>query len=254
MFWYIGLPAVILATVGAALLSRRCLRGQAPAWTLPLITFAWAIVTFLYRPAITPDQPWASRRLVPAVLPGFILLAVWASSWLVGWLDGMVTPGCPASAPPSSSWCPAAAARDHHVRPRRQDRRPARDHARRGRPGVQDHVRGRTRRGRRPVRGDPQRLLGPHHRRPGRRPVRPGRPRDVRRPGGPRHDLRPLAGRRNDPGSCSASSRPGGGRSSSPPRVGTQALRRAREEGHGSEHDNGQIMLMTPPGPPSRSR
>jgi hypothetical protein len=87
VFWYIGVPAVILATVAAALLARRCLRGQVPTWTLPLITFAWAIVTFLYRPAITPDQPWASRRLVPAVLPGFILLAVWASSWLVGWLN-----------------------------------------------------------------------------------------------------------------------------------------------------------------------
>jgi hypothetical protein len=77
---------VVLATIGAALLSRRCLRGQAPAWTLPLIAFAWAIVTFLYRPAITPDQPWGSRRLVPSVLPGFILLAVWATGWLVGWL------------------------------------------------------------------------------------------------------------------------------------------------------------------------
>jgi hypothetical protein len=87
VFWYIGVPAVILGTLGAALLARRCLRGQVPLWTLPLITFAWTIVTFLYRPAITPDQPWASRRLVPAVLPGFILLAVWASSWLVGWLD-----------------------------------------------------------------------------------------------------------------------------------------------------------------------
>ncbi len=87
VFWYIGAPAVILATVAAALLSRRCLRGQVPTWTLPLVTFAWAIVTFLYRPAITPDQPWASRRLVPAVLPGFILLAVWASSWLVSWLN-----------------------------------------------------------------------------------------------------------------------------------------------------------------------
>ena len=87
VFWYVGVPVVILATVAAALLARRCLRGQAPAWTLPLITFAWTIVTFLYRPAITPDQPWASRRLVPAVLPGFILLAVWGSSWLVGWLN-----------------------------------------------------------------------------------------------------------------------------------------------------------------------
>jgi len=87
VFWYVGVPVVILATVAAAVLTRRCLRGQASSWTLPLITFAWTIVTFLYRPGITPDQPWASRRLVPAVLPGFILLAVWGSSWLLGWLN-----------------------------------------------------------------------------------------------------------------------------------------------------------------------
>jgi hypothetical protein len=86
VFWYVGVPAVVLGTLGAAVLARRCLRGRAPTWTLPLMTFAWTIVATLYRPAITPDQPWASRRLVPAVLPAFILLAVWASSWLVGWL------------------------------------------------------------------------------------------------------------------------------------------------------------------------
>jgi hypothetical protein len=89
VFWYIGVPAVALATLGAAVLSRRCLQGCAPTWTLPLITFAWTIVTTLYDPAITPDQPWASRRLVPAVLPGFILLAVWGSSWLIGQLRRM---------------------------------------------------------------------------------------------------------------------------------------------------------------------
>ena len=86
VFWYIGVPAVLLGTLGAALLARRCLRGRMPAWTLPLMIFAWTIVTTLYRPAIIPDHPWASRRLVPAVLPGFILLALWASSWLAGWL------------------------------------------------------------------------------------------------------------------------------------------------------------------------
>ena len=86
VFWYIGVPAVVLGTLGAALLARRCLRGQAPLWTLPLITFSWTIVATLYRPAIVPDQPWASRRLVPAVLPGFILLAVWAAAWLHEWL------------------------------------------------------------------------------------------------------------------------------------------------------------------------
>jgi hypothetical protein len=83
VFWYIGVPAVVLGTLGAALLSRRCVRGLAPTWTLPLIVFAFAIVRTLYQPSITPDQPWASRRLVPAVLPGFVVLAVWGSSWLV---------------------------------------------------------------------------------------------------------------------------------------------------------------------------
>src|SRR5262249_10072265 len=86
VIWYIGLPAVLLGTLGAALLARRCLRGQAPSWTLPLMLFAWIIVTVLYRPAIVPSQPWASRRLVPGVLPGLILLAVWAVAWMAGWL------------------------------------------------------------------------------------------------------------------------------------------------------------------------
>jgi hypothetical protein len=89
VFWYIGVPAVVLAVIGVAVLSRRCLRGEAQTWTLPLVAFAWAIVTFLYRPAITPDQPWGSRRLVPSVLPGFILLAIWATGWLMGRLRRM---------------------------------------------------------------------------------------------------------------------------------------------------------------------
>ena len=84
VFWYIGVPAVLLGTLGAALLARRCLRGRAPSWTLPLMVFAWIIVTVLARPAIVPNQPWASRRLVPGVLPGHILLAVWAVAWLAG--------------------------------------------------------------------------------------------------------------------------------------------------------------------------
>jgi hypothetical protein len=50
------------------------------------MVFSWVIVTTLYRPAIVPDQPWASRRLVPAVLPGFIVLATWACAWLTGWV------------------------------------------------------------------------------------------------------------------------------------------------------------------------
>jgi len=49
---------------------------------LPILVFACATLFFLYQPGITPHQPYASRRLVPAVLPGLILLAVWLASWL----------------------------------------------------------------------------------------------------------------------------------------------------------------------------
>lgn len=84
--WYLGAPIIALATIGAALLGRKVLRGEARMWVLPLMVFSWAIVEFLYQPGISPDQPWASRRLVPEVMPAFVLLAVWAvargSAWL----------------------------------------------------------------------------------------------------------------------------------------------------------------------------
>ncbi len=89
VIWYIGLPAVLLACIGAALLGRRCLRallrwrGAAPGarlWGLPLMIFAWSIGTVLWDPAIFPDQPWASQRLVPVVLPGIVCLALWVCS------------------------------------------------------------------------------------------------------------------------------------------------------------------------------
>ncbi|MBG0828033.1 hypothetical protein HS041_09665 [Planomonospora sp. ID67723] len=75
--WYAGLPAVVLATLAGAVLARRLVRGTAPEWLLPLMVIGWTTVTTLYRPAITPDHPFAARRLVPVVIPGMILLAVW---------------------------------------------------------------------------------------------------------------------------------------------------------------------------------
>ncbi len=91
VIWYIGAPAVLLGAFGLAILARRGLRAlitwQDPAqalrvWALPWMITLWVIVTVLLRPAVSPDQPWASRRLVPFVLPGLILGAIWASMWL----------------------------------------------------------------------------------------------------------------------------------------------------------------------------
>ncbi len=91
VIWYLGVPAVLLGASGLAALARRCTKalltwsdpsGAARIWALPVMIAIWVIVTVLWRPAVAPDQPWASRRLVPFVLPGLILAAIWAASWL----------------------------------------------------------------------------------------------------------------------------------------------------------------------------
>ena len=82
---------MLLAVYGLALLTRRLLRALitwndpfsvARMWALPLLMIGWVTASVLWRPGTVPDQPWASRRLVPVVLPGLILVAVWAAAWL----------------------------------------------------------------------------------------------------------------------------------------------------------------------------
>jgi hypothetical protein len=90
--WYIGVPALLLATFGAALMARRLLRlpGSALApgsprrsaeWILPYAVIVWTTVLTLIRPGITPDHPWAGRRLISIVIPGLLLFALWALAW-----------------------------------------------------------------------------------------------------------------------------------------------------------------------------
>jgi hypothetical protein len=94
--WWLGAPILLVATVGASLLTYRVLRNKQPEWMLPLVVFGWTILVFLGHPAITPDMPWASRRLVPAVIPGCILFAAWAASWATQWLKSRGFAGPPA--------------------------------------------------------------------------------------------------------------------------------------------------------------
>jgi hypothetical protein len=89
VFWYLGVPAVLLACAGAAVLGRRSvqavLEGRVSAvrlWGLPFLITGWSVVTVLWDPAVVPWQPMASHRLVPVVLPGLVLFAVWMSSRL----------------------------------------------------------------------------------------------------------------------------------------------------------------------------
>jgi hypothetical protein len=82
VYWYTGASAIALAVIALAMLGRRCIKGEAPTWVLPILVLAWSITYILLRPAITWHQPYASRRLVTTVLPGLILLAVWLIAWL----------------------------------------------------------------------------------------------------------------------------------------------------------------------------
>ena len=91
LIWYIGLPTVLLGAFGLALLVRRCLRAlltwQDPAgvwraWGLPLAIICAGSVVVLWAPDIVPDQPWASRRLIVMAIPGMIIFALFAASWL----------------------------------------------------------------------------------------------------------------------------------------------------------------------------
>ena len=84
--WYTGWPALVLAGAALALLIRYAVLGRrdpvsggpATRWVLGLGLPVVSALSVLWSPGITPDHPWADRRLVPTVLPVVALLAVWA--------------------------------------------------------------------------------------------------------------------------------------------------------------------------------
>lgn len=93
--WYVGLGTVLFASLGVALVLRRLVQRRDPQWLLPAMLLVWTVATTLLRPAITPDHPWASRRLIVLVIPAFVLFAVWFLAWLtryVGARDGRDMP------------------------------------------------------------------------------------------------------------------------------------------------------------------
>src|SRR5258705_12681611 len=90
VIWYAGIATVLLGGFGAAILIRRCLRallswqdssGTGLNWALPLAVTLGGGAAVLWQPFTVPDQPWASRRLVPGVIAGLILIATLAGAW-----------------------------------------------------------------------------------------------------------------------------------------------------------------------------
>lgn len=88
--WYIGPVTAVMALIAVAVGAARAvawLTGDAgrrpPAWLLPSVAGFASTVLTLYRPGITPDHPWADRRLVPVALPFTVIAATVAAAWAV---------------------------------------------------------------------------------------------------------------------------------------------------------------------------
>lgn len=88
MEWYFGPLLVTLAVVGFALVVHRAIRGGAtPAQLLAVAVGLVAGLLYWWRPSIFADQPWASRRFVPAVYPSAAIAAVIALGAVSGSLQ-----------------------------------------------------------------------------------------------------------------------------------------------------------------------
>ena len=100
--WYVGPVALVVALVVLAVLVRRAvLSAQSRLvddWLPALLVAAGSTLLTLMRPGITPDHPWADRRLLIA-LPLVVALVVTGLTWVVrrtvaadrAWLGVLVT-------------------------------------------------------------------------------------------------------------------------------------------------------------------
>ncbi|MFF5229543.1 hypothetical protein [Dactylosporangium sp. NPDC000521] len=75
--WYTGWPVLVLAWIGVAGAVHAATRGRGWRFLPILLVYGGSGVASLLRPAITPDHPWADRRLVVEVLPAVVLFAIW---------------------------------------------------------------------------------------------------------------------------------------------------------------------------------
>jgi hypothetical protein len=87
--WWVGPVALGLALVATAVLAHRAASAwvddrELPSWTGPAVVAIGSTLLTLYRPGITPDHPWADRRLVIA-LPTIVVLTVACAALVSRW-------------------------------------------------------------------------------------------------------------------------------------------------------------------------
>lgn len=76
IWWYIGPLALLLGFAGAIWLVIRLLRGKQQQWWPLLLTAGVTAALYVVQPSITADQPWATRRFLPLVMPCLVLITM----------------------------------------------------------------------------------------------------------------------------------------------------------------------------------
>lgn len=83
--WYLGPIGFALAVLGLGWGTMRILRGRASAAMVVVVTITTGLCTvYLLHASVTPEQLWASRRFLPAILPGLAVAASLPLVWLLG--------------------------------------------------------------------------------------------------------------------------------------------------------------------------
>jgi hypothetical protein len=80
--WYIGPVLAVLGALGIAFLIYKIMKKRDLFLIASLIVILGTAALYLNRPSVFPDQIWASRRLMPVILPGIAAFAVVALDWL----------------------------------------------------------------------------------------------------------------------------------------------------------------------------
>lgn len=121
MAWWVGPVTLVLALAALAVLTHRAAAAWTaerplPSWTGPLLVATGSTVLTLIRPGITPDHPWADRRLLVA-LPFALVLAVAAIATVTRWgtrrLPSLATVGATVALAVGVAWPTVAATLPH---------------------------------------------------------------------------------------------------------------------------------------------
>ena len=78
--WYIGPVLVCLGLIGLAYATYKSMRDKDMVYLCGLFVIVGTSIVYFIKPSIIPDQIWASRRMLPVIMPGVAIFGVYMLS------------------------------------------------------------------------------------------------------------------------------------------------------------------------------